>query len=209
MPGAAQTLGGIFGGGTGGKILSAVPAIFGTIGNLLAGRQQQQVSNDIKAQEAKIASLSPADLTRMVQSAEAPINQELEQSINNQVQGDMASRGLSQAPGIFAASEAQALGPIEQQNYQVALQQVLTQLGLPLEYAKALIANLPKGQDLSGAFQLLLKQMGGKTNPNPNPGTAPYPLPSQGGPATPPIFGDTTPTASPDVFNNVSSILNG
>jgi len=154
-----STIGSIFSNPATGPILSGASAGIGEIGNLLAGSAQSKEAAALKAQQDKIANLTPSQLTGMVTSAEKPIDNALIQQINNSVQGDMASRGLAEAPGIFAAGESQALAPYVQQNYQTALNQVLTQLGLPLSYASTLAQFLPKQQNMTPAFQLFLQQL--------------------------------------------------
>ena len=153
--------GGSSGGGSPlGAILSGVNVGMGEIGNLLAGRQQQQLYNQINAPLKAFQALTPAQLTAKIQSAEAPESQAEFQNIGNQVQADMASRGLAQAPGLFASAEVQALAPWEQQRYQTALQQVMQQYQIPLQYQYMLSQLLPKGQPMTPAIQLLLQQLG-------------------------------------------------
>jgi hypothetical protein len=154
-----------------GPALSGGSLALGEIGNLLAGGQQSQQAKLLRDQQQRIASMSPADLTRMVQSAQAPLNQGLVQSVQNSVQGDLAQRGLAQAPGIFAATESQALAPYVQQNYDRALQQVLTQLGLPMEYATTIKQFLPGQKDITPSMMMFLKQLaarkgGGSSSPS-------------------------------------------
>src|ERR1700741_2348097 len=75
-----------------------------------------------------------------VRAATQPLSLGLVQDVTSQVSGTLAERGLSQAPGIQATELATALAPYQQQNQQTALQLVLTRLGLPLEYAKTILA---------------------------------------------------------------------
>jgi hypothetical protein len=74
---------------------------------------------------------NPQQLANMAAKITAPLNNNLVQSVDNTVQGNMASRGLAQAPGIFAASESQALAPYEQANQNTALQTIMQALGVP------------------------------------------------------------------------------
>jgi hypothetical protein len=98
----------------------------GEVGNILegnkAGQYQNFVMNLLK---------NPQLLAQMAAKIQQPLNNGLTQAVGNQVQGNLASRGLSQAPGIFAASESQALAPFYQQNQNTAMQAVLQSLGLP------------------------------------------------------------------------------
>ena len=102
-------------------IASGATAGLGELGNLLAGRQQSQQASALQSQEKAISELTPSQLSSMVSGATAPLNAGLVQSVGNTVQGDLAQRGLAQAPGIFAASESQALAPFEQQNQSTAM----------------------------------------------------------------------------------------
>ena len=74
---------------------------------------------------------NPAQLSTMVNNATQPLSSALVAALNNRVQGDLAQRGLAQAPGIFATSELQALAPYQVQEQQMAQDQVLAALGLP------------------------------------------------------------------------------
>lgn len=185
------SIGSLFQGGNLSKTLSAIPVIAGTTGNIINGVNAAGQTSALEKQQKAISSLSPADLTKMVTSAEAPINQNLVQATNNQVQGDLASRGLAQAPGIFASAESQAIAPIEQQNYNTALQQVLQQLGLPLSYAAQIQKMMPGQTSVTPAMTLLLQQLaksGGTTGAT---GPLTSPLPTNTTPLPPNI---NTPT---------------
>ena len=98
----------------------------GELGNLIQSHKESDYQNYLLN-----VMKNPALLSQMVLKAQQPISAALVQDINNRVQGDLAQRGLAQAPGIFGTTEAQALAPFEQQNYQTALQQVLASLQLP------------------------------------------------------------------------------
>jgi hypothetical protein len=159
-----SSLGSFFGSSAAAPVISGASSGLGLLGNLISGISSQKEQNLLTTQQNKIANLTPSQLTSMVTSAEAPINQGLIQDVGNTVQADVASRGLSQAPGIFASEESQALAPYEQQNYQTALSQVMQQLGLPLQYA-GVISELLKGKqtNLSPSLALFLKSLQGGT----------------------------------------------
>jgi len=98
----------------------------GTGGNIL----QQVKENDYRNYVMNLLnnpSLLGADAAKIA----APLNANLVQSVDNSVQGNVASRGLAQSPGIFAASESQALAPYEQANQNTALQAFMQALGVP------------------------------------------------------------------------------
>jgi hypothetical protein len=173
MSNTLGNIGSFFKSPSAGPILSGVNLGVGEIGNLLASNAQDKVAN-----------LTPAQFSARVASAERPIDNSLVQAVNNSVQADMASRGLAQAPGIFAGEEAQALAPYAQQNYQTALNQVMEQLGL-----------LPKGQNLTPAMAMFLQQLS-KLNGTNSSNFLKVPNQSTTGPnltqlGAPPTYGDT------------------
>lgn len=108
------------------KLLQTGVAGAGEAGNLIEEKKRMDYQNFVMN-----LLKNPQQLAAMAAKIQQPLNNGLVQSVNNQVQGNLASRGLSQAPGIFAASEGQALAPFVQQNQQTALQAVLQSLGLP------------------------------------------------------------------------------
>lgn len=111
------------------------------------------------SQMTKNENLSPEALAAKVSAATKPLDQSLVENIQNQVQADVASRGLAQAPGVFAAEESQAIAPAEQQNQQTALQLILRQLGIPEE----ILASTQGSSDPMAALMMLMlrNQSGG------------------------------------------------
>src|ERR1035441_1240986 len=129
------------------QILSGGMAGAGTIGNLIEAKKKadyQNYINDLMQHPEKLAAL--------VQKMQKPMDNALVQGVTNQVQGNMAERGLSQAPGIFAASQSQALAPYEQQNYNTALSSVMNMLGMPA-------GTFGQSQNNSGAWQMFMKTL--------------------------------------------------
>ena len=108
------------------KLLTGGMAASGEVGNILEQQKKMQYQNYILS-----LLKDPAKLAQMAAKIQQPLSQGLQQSVGNEVQASMASRGLSQAPGIFAASQSQALAPFEQQNQQTAMNAVLQSLGMP------------------------------------------------------------------------------
>ncbi len=125
------------------KLLQTGVAGAGEAGNIL---------QDVKANSYRDFVLglinNPQRLAALTNQLAAPLSGALTQSVNNRVQGDLASRGLGQAPGIFAASEGQALAPFEQQNQNTALQAILNALQVPA-------GTFGKGTNLSPLFTSL------------------------------------------------------
>jgi hypothetical protein len=189
MPQALASLGSVFSGAQGGaQQLGGITAGIGGAGQIMNMIQQAQAQNKVNSVE----NMSPQALGQRVSAATQPLNAGLTQSVGNIVQANMAERGLAQAPGVFAASEAQALAPFEQQNQQTALALISQQLGLPMQYLQALMGRQPG--NMSNLFtQLALGRgqspTGGATVP---PGTTYGPYDWQ--------LGASTPTATPPTF---------
>jgi hypothetical protein len=161
MPDALGKIGGLF--KTGAPAIAGGAGIAGLIGNLIASKTRGDEISKLQKSEKKFADLSPEALAGLVSRAEAPLGQDLLQSVGNTVQADMASRGLAESPGIFAATEAQALAPYKIQQQQLALQLVLKQMGLPIEYAQAIIQATGGNADVSKLLALLMNKGGGDT----------------------------------------------
>lgn len=177
------SLGSFFSGPTGKGIatlgeLGATGA--GLFGNISADRQRAAAAK--QAQDNM--NLTPQQLAAMVSGAQQPLNKGLTQAVTNNVNANLAEQGLSQAPGIIATTESQALAPFIQSNQNQALELVLAKLGLPAEFART----IPPNANLAPLLSLLFKG-GGTPNSNTNPfqTTGPNPLP----PNTPdPNLGD-------------------
>jgi hypothetical protein len=134
----------------------------GFIGNLLGQQKQNAYLQQQTAYQQYLQSLAknPAQLSAMVNAATQPLSGALIQSVNNSVQGNLASRGLSQAPGIFASTEEQALAPYLLQQQQEAQQQVLSSLGLGQGQQPG--AQFPQSQNMSFALQQALQALGNR-----------------------------------------------
>jgi hypothetical protein len=135
-------------------LLSGGSAIAGTGANLLQDVKKDQYQNYVMN-----LLKNPQALAAMVAKLQQPLNNGLTQSVGNQVQGNMAERGLSQAPGVFAGAESQALAPFYQQNQSTATQALLQALGLPPSTFGSPI-------NTSGAWQGFLKGLPPQSNGN-------------------------------------------
>jgi hypothetical protein len=101
-------------------------AAAGSVGNIMEEQKKMAYQNYINN-----LMKNPGQLAAMISKLQQPLNQGLTQAVGNQVQGNMAERGLSQAPGTFAATESQALAPYYQQNQNAAMQSLMQILGMP------------------------------------------------------------------------------
>jgi hypothetical protein len=146
---------------------AAVSGMFGNIMNMI---QRGQQTDKLNAAEKKFTSMTPEQLSGLVTRAEQPLGQDLLQNVGNLVQADMGTRGLSQAPGVWAAEETQAIAPYKLQQQQMALQLIMKQLGLPIEYAQAILQSMGGPANIAPLLQLLQQ---GKGAPNQVPGTPP------------------------------------
>lgn len=195
---AIANLGGLFGGGGGGttptwmKILLGALTGTGEIGNILAGRERAKEADVLKQAQRRFANLTPEQLSSLVLRAERPLEAGLTQNVGNVVQASLAERGLSQAPGIFGATLSQALAPYELEQRRQALELVFKQLGLPIEYANAILQSLPKETNMAPLLALLLSSVRKPA-------------------ATPPTFptgpGDYPPSPDQPGFPGVSDLL--
>jgi hypothetical protein len=150
MDGFQQLLsstGGIGGGNPLAQLISGGSFGAGEIGNILRGQKEASYQNQILN-----LFKNPGQLAALVAKLQQPLNNGLTQAVGNQVQGNLAERGLAQAPGIFAASEAQGLAPYYQQNQQTAMNSVLQLLGMPASTFKNPVNN-------SGALSMFLKTL--------------------------------------------------
>jgi hypothetical protein len=164
MSGVLGSLGGIF--KTAAPALGGVTAGAGLIGNIINSITRGKQISNLESAENKFANLTPEKLAGLVSRAEQPLDASLVQNITNLTQADMASRGLSQAPGIFAAEESQTLAPYKLQEQQNALQLIMKQMGLPIEYADAILRSVGPNADISRILAMLMNQ----NNPAPGGG---------------------------------------
>jgi len=160
------------------KLLSGGMFGAGEIGNILEERKRSQYQNMVMDLIAH-----PEKLAAMVAKLKKPLDNALVQGVSNTVQGNLAERGLGQAPGIYTTSLAQGLAPYEQQNEQTALDAVMRTLGLPA-------GTFGQPANMTGALQLFLNQFGKKGNGVTGSGAGPV-EPGFTLPATDPIWGDS------------------
>lgn len=134
----------------------------GLVGNIMNERARSGEISNLQKAEKTLA--DPTKLSAEVRAATQPLNAGLVQDVSNQVSGNLAERGLAQAPGIQATELATALAPYQQQNQQTALALVLKRLGLPLEYAQTILAGFPQNSNLAPLLALLQKGGGSSSS---------------------------------------------
>jgi len=135
-------------------LLSGGAAVAGTGGNILEDVKKNDYQNFILNLVK-----NPTAFAALISKLQQPLNAGLTQSVGNQVQGQMAERGLSQAPGIFAGAESQALAPFYQQNQSTATNALLQALGLPA-------GTFGQPVNTTGAWQGLFKGLPPQSNGN-------------------------------------------
>jgi hypothetical protein len=140
-----------------GKFAPLAMAPLGLIQNIMAGRQQQDFYNQVMQQEkATQAKLTPEAIAAGTSKLTAPLTLALQHAVGNGVQADLAQRGLSQSPGIYAEAMAQGLAPYAQQNQMAALRAYLESTGqghiqLPAGFRP------PPGMDMTGIIRMLMQ----------------------------------------------------
>lgn len=139
-----------------------LPALFGigTGGNIMGDIQKMIEQKRLADYQKSVMNMSPQTVAKNAASMAAPLSHGLTQAVGNQVQGSLAERGLSQAPGIYAGELSQSLAPYVQQNLNTALQAYLQKLQIPLESTPP--SNLYAGnQDMTNLMKLWLQQKQG------------------------------------------------
>lgn len=155
-----------FGGSWLGQLLSSpglklALAGSGSIGNILANRSRNQVLSKEMAQMQALTNLTPDAMMKGINALKTPLSSNLVSSVGNTVQGNMASRGLSQAPGIFAQAMGQGLAPYELQSQQMAMDAYFKKLGLPISARPSPFGPFPNQTNTSQLWQSLMQQFMG------------------------------------------------
>lgn len=213
--------------GGGGFLSSIAPwllggsSVLGTVGNIEANQSRNSVLNAEIARMNAYNKLTPGQVTSGITSLEQPLSQNLTNSVGNTVQGQLAERGLSQAPGIFTQALGQGLAPYQLQEQQLAQQAFFQKLGLPISAQPSPFGPYPQTSNASGAFQgaafqKALQQLYANNNPSGGTGSIPGLDNIMFGGLTPPTGGGvpTTPGSgggidSLNFFNNLGLDTSG
>lgn len=147
------------------KLLGIGSGVAGTVGNIQANAARNKVLSSEMDQMKTLQNLTPAQIASGTQQLEQPLSNNLVNSVGNTVQGELASRGLSQAPGIYASSLAQGLAPYQLQEQQMAQQAFFQKLGLPITARPSPFGPFPNTTNQNQLYQALAtKFMGGGGN---------------------------------------------
>jgi hypothetical protein len=130
----------------------------GAYGNAETSSEESTALSDVTNLIGKYAGLTPSTISAGIEGFEQPMSSALNENIMNQVQANLAERGLGNSPEIAQEVTAQALAPYDLQEQSLATQDYFNMLGLPLEAAKSL-PNVPQS-NVSG-IMALLASMGG------------------------------------------------
>jgi len=157
-------------------LLGLGSGVMGTVGNIEANRTKNQILGTELGQMKTLQNMTPAQLVAQEQSLQQPLSQNLVNSVTNAVSGNLAARGLSQAPGIQAASIAQGLAPYQMQEQQMAQQALFQKLGLPISARPSPFQTLPGTTNMSQMWQSMLGPLSklwapGASTPQASPGT--------------------------------------
>jgi len=147
------------------KIGGLVGGAGSAISSFLGNRQKNKYLTDQINYQKFLRSLStnPAKMSQYVSGFQKPLDQGLVSGVNNQVQAFGAERGLSTSPQIMAEIEAQALGPLQQNQQQMAINEAMASLGIP-SGTPDFGGTAPQPLDISAIIKNLL---GGKSSPDP------------------------------------------
>lgn len=193
----SKVLGGFenFGGGLG-KTMGALKGPL-SIFDMVSQIQQQQKQKAMLDRQIYYAK-HPEALANLEKQFEKPLSTGLTTGVGNIVQGQLAERGLNQAPGIYGEVLAQALAPFQMQEQQNAMQMAMKQLGLPAEILAGSQGGGPG--NLPTLLQSLMQPQGKTNYPSipstPSGGTSPSEpgIPSGWNPDMPDIWGGYQPT---------------
>ena len=173
------------------------PAIQGTgvIGNLISGQRNAGVQQEAINRQKQLDQLAsnPSQLAARIRALQQPLSQGLLSGVGNDVQGYLAERGLSQSPAIQTQILAQALGPYQLQEQQLAQNAVLA----PFEVGNNVPPStlLAPGADTSGFWANFNKDTAGQPKPI-NAGDPTY-MPSADWPIQQPTGPNGVPGTAP------------
>lgn len=115
------------------QAFSIIGAGVSALSNFLGNRKKNQYLDEQMKYQKYLRSLAqdPAKMSQYVQGFEKPLNAGLVKSVENQAQAYGAERGLSTSPQLMTEILAQALGPLQQNEQQMAINTAMQSLGLP------------------------------------------------------------------------------
>lgn len=133
----------------------------GTVGNMGANRSRNSILQAQMEQMRTLANLTPEQVAKGIAALQQPLSSNLTHNVGNTVQAQMAERGLSQAPGVYASTLAQGLAPYQVEMQRQAQDAYFRKLGLPIQ-ARPNAELLPKTTDTSNIWRSLMNRFMGK-----------------------------------------------
>lgn len=114
------------------KPLTSLLSLAGAGTNLFSGIQQVQQQQQLEGAQKYVANLvqNPAKMNAAAAAYTQPLTAGLTEDITNQVQGNLAERGLGSTPAAFTQQLTQALAPYIQNNQQAGFGNLMSALGL-------------------------------------------------------------------------------
>ena len=114
------------------KVVQPVMQAAGVVTNILQGNRQWQVQQNAINQQKQLQALisDPQAYAAKIAQLQQPLSQGLQKGVANEVQGYLGERGLSLSPAISEQILAQALGPYQLQEQQLAQSAFLAPYGL-------------------------------------------------------------------------------
>lgn len=160
------------------KVAQPVMGGLGVVSNLIQGNRASSVQQNAINQQKQLMALvnDPAAFSAKIKSLQQPLSQGLTQGVGNGVQGYLAERGLSSSPQISEEVMAQALGPFQQNEQQMAIQSLLSAYGLGQGATGQAVGASPGQIDTSG-FWKMLQERGNVPAANPAPTASSIPWP--------------------------------
>lgn len=148
------------------KPLTSLLGLAGTGANIYSGIQNTEANNQALGAQKYVTNLmeNPAKMTAAAAQYAQPLSAGLTSDISNQVQANLAERGLGSSPAAYTQQLTQAIAPYIQQNQQTAMQQLLQTLGL---------APKPTASPMTNMSQLLASLKGGSTSSPASTGSVP------------------------------------
>src|SRR6185437_428132 len=139
--------------------LKGLATAAGTGANLYSGISNAKNLSDYNSTQSYIQSLvkDPAKMAAAAAKFQQPLSAGLTDAVTNQVQAQLAERGLGGSSGPTSAAITQALAPYIQQNQSTAMQTLMNSLGLGGSARPATLPNV----DLSKLMAML---KGGSTS---------------------------------------------
>lgn len=118
--------------GSNSGLLKGLGTAAGVGTNLYSGITNAQNTNNYNNTQSYIQSLvkDPTKLAAASAKLQQPLSAGLTDQVTNQVQGQLAERGLGGSPAAMTSAITQSLAPYIQQNQSTAMQTLMNSLGL-------------------------------------------------------------------------------